>query len=103
MRVLIRETMKTVGVNIYGTDGKPHTEEYFEKYFSDADGIYPTLPEEREEFGTDAIWTIVTEADFRLLAQHLTVLQKAIDEVQKRLMDGDSIGKYTYNSECFLI
>ena len=25
MKVLIRETLKTIGVNIYGTDGKLHT------------------------------------------------------------------------------
>lgn len=38
MKVLIRETLKTIGVNIYGTDGKLHTREFFEKYFSDVEG-----------------------------------------------------------------
>ena len=42
MKVLIRETLKTIGVNIYGTDGKLHTKEFFEKYFSDVEGAYPT-------------------------------------------------------------
>ena len=34
MKILIREILKTIGVNIYGTDGKLHTREFFEKYVS---------------------------------------------------------------------
>ncbi len=82
MKVLIRETLKTIGVNIYGTDGKLHTREFFEKYFSDTEGAYPILPEEQEEFGTDAQWVIITEADFRILADSLEAIQNAIDGVQ---------------------
>lgn len=103
MKVLIRETLKTIGVNIYGTDGKQHTEEYFEKYFSDTDGAYPILPEEQEEFGTDAQWVIITEADFRILADSLEAIQNAIDCVQGQLEKGDSRAEYTFNADCFLI
>ena len=88
MKVLIRETLKTIGVNIYGTDGKLHTSEFFEKYFSDVEGAYPTLPEEREEFDTEAEWTIITDADFRLLAEDLEAIQDAIDGVQEKLAEG---------------
>ncbi|MDY2864889.1 MAG: hypothetical protein SOT68_11985, partial [Oscillospiraceae bacterium] len=49
-------------LNIYGIDGKLHTGEFFDKYFSDTDGAYLTFSEEREEFQTDAEWTITTEA-----------------------------------------
>lgn len=103
MKVLIRETLKTIGVNIYGTDGKLHTMEFFEKYFSDVEGAYPTLPEEREEFDTEAEWTIITDADFRLLAEDLEAIQDAIDGVQEKLAEGDSRAEYTFNSKCFLI
>lgn len=103
MKVLIRENLRTIGVNIYGTDGKQHTEEYFEKYFSDTDGAYPILPEEQEEFGTDAQWVIITEADFRILADSLEAIQNAIDSVQEKLAEGDSRAEYTFNADCFLI
>lgn len=103
MKVLIRETLQTIGVNIYGTDGKLHTSEFFEKYFSDVEGAYPTLPEEREEFDTEAEWTIITEADFRLLAEDLEAIQDAIDSVQEKLAEGDSRAEYTFNTDCFLI
>ena len=81
MKVLIREKLQTKEINIYGTDGKLHTEEFFEKYFSDTGGAYPTLPYEREEFQTDAEWTIISEADFRQLAETIYIIQKAIVDV----------------------
>lgn len=103
MKVLIRETLRTVGVNIYGADGQLHTKEYFEKYFSDTDGAYPTLPEEKEEFETEAEWTIITEADFRHFAENLAHIQNAIDEVQDKIAEGDSKAAYTFGENCFLI
>lgn len=103
MKILIRETMRTVGINIYGTDGRLHTKEYFEKYFSDTDGAYPILPEEQEEFQTEAEWVIITEANFREFAASLETIQNAIDSVQEQLENGDSRGGYTFNAGCFLI
>lgn len=103
MKILIRETMGTVGVNIYGTDGRLHTKEYFEKYFGDTDGAYPILPEEQEEFKTEAEWVIITEADFRGFAASLETIQNAIDGVQEKNENGDSIREYTFNADCFLI
>ena len=103
MKILIRENLQTKEINIYGADGKLHTEEFFEKYFSDTDGAYPTFPEEREEFETDAEWTIITEADFRQLAQTISVIQKAIDDVNELLIDGDKVEEFIFQSECFLI
>ena len=103
MKILIRENLQTKEINIYGADGKLHTEEFFEKYFSDTGGAYPTLPYEREEFQTDAEWTIITEADFRQLAQTISVIQKAIDDVNELLIDGDKVEEFIFQSECFLI
>ena len=103
MKVLIREKFRTREINIYGADGKLHTEEFFEKYFSDTDGAYPTFPEEREEFETDAEWTIITEADFRQLAQTISVIQKAIDDVNELLIGGENAGEFIFQSQCFLI
>ena len=103
MKVLIREKFQTKEINIYGADGKLHTEKKKKKYFSDTDGAYPTFPEEREEFETDAEWTIITEADFRQLAQTISVIQKAIDDVNELLIDGDKVEEFIFQSECFLI
>ena len=103
MKVLIREKLQTKEINIYGTDGKLHTEEFFEKYFSDTGGAYPTLPYEREEFQTDAEWTIISEADFRQLAETIYIIQKAIDDVNELLIGGEYAGEFIFQSECFLI
>ena len=103
MKVLIRDNLQTKEINIYGTDGKLHTEEFFEKYFSDTGGAYLTLPYEREEFQTDAVWTIITEADFLLLSETISVIQKAIDDVNELLIGGENAGEFIFQSECFLI
>ena len=103
MKILIRENLQTKEINIYGADGKLHTEEFFEKYFSDTGGAYPTLPYEREEFQTDAEWTIITEADFLLLAETISVIQKAIDDVNEMLIGGEKVGEFVFQSECYLI
>ena len=103
MKILIREKLQTKEINIYGTDGKLHTEEFFEKYFSDTGGAYPTLPYEREEFQTDAKWTIITEMDFLLLAETISVIQKAIDDVNELLFGGEKVWEFVFQSECYLI
>ena len=103
MKILIRENLQTKEINIYGADGKLHTEEFFEKYFSDTGGAYPILPYEREEFQTDAEWTILTEADFLLLAETISAIQKAIDDVNELLIGGENVGEFIFQSECFLI
>lgn len=103
MKVLIRENLQTIEINIYGADGNQHTEKFFEKYFSDTDGAYPTYPEERDEFQTDAEWTIITEADFRQLEETISVIQKAIDDVNELLIGGENVGEFVFQSECFLI
>ena len=82
---------------------KLHTDEFFDKYFSDTGGAYPTLPYEREEFQTDAEWTIITEGDFRQLAETISVIQKAIDDVNELLIGGEKVGEFVFQSECFLI
>lgn len=103
MKVLIREKFQTKEINIYGADGKLHTVEFFEKYFSDTGGAYPTLPYEREEFQIDAEWTIITESDFRQLAETISDIQKAIDDVNELLIGGEKAGEFIFQSECFLI
>ena len=103
MKVFIRENLQTKEINIYGTDGKLHTGDFFDKYFSDTGGAYPILPYEREEFQTDAEWTIITEADFRQLANTISVIQKAIDDVNELLIGGEKVGEFVFQSECYLI
>lgn len=103
MKILIRENLQTKEINIYGADGKLHTEGFFGKYFSDTGGAYPTLPYEREEFQTDAERTIITETDFLLLAETISVIQKAIDDVNELLIDGEKFEEFIFQLECFLI
>ena len=103
MKFLIRENLQTKEIYIYGAEGKLHTEEFFDKYFSDTSGAYPTLSDEREEFQTDAEWTIIIEADFLLLAETISVIQKAIDDVNELLIGGEKVGEFVFQSECFLI
>lgn len=103
MKVLIRETLRTVDVNIYGTDGRQCTKEYFESYFSDVDGAYPTLEAEKEEFSTDAEWVIITERDFREFADFIEEIQMTIDLVEKKLETGENKSDYIFQKKCFLI
>lgn len=103
MKILIKETRKTVGVNIYGIDGNPQTKEFFEKYFTDVEGVYATPEEERKEFDTAAEWTIEKEEDFLLLANIIEDLQRSIDEVQKRLIEGAAVSEYTFDNHCYIV
>ena len=96
MKVLIRENLQTKEINIYVTDGKLHTEDFFEKYFPDTSGAYPTLPYEREEFQTDAEWTIITESDFLQLAETISFIQKAIDDVNELLIGGEKFEEFIF-------
>ena len=68
--------------------------DFFEKYFCDTDGAYPTLPEEQEEFETEAEWTIITEADFKHFAENLAHIQNAIDGVQEKLENSPNYIEY---------
>lgn len=103
MKVLIKETRKAVGVNIYGIDGSVRTREFFEKYFADVVGVYATSKEEKEEYKTDAEWTIESKEDFDLLANVINDLQNSIDEVQKQLLSGASVSDYTFDSVSFIV
>ena len=49
------------------------------------------------------MWTIITEADFLLLAETISVIQKAIDDVNELLIGGENAGEFVFQSECFLI
>ncbi|MGN0553744.1 MAG: hypothetical protein ACI4I1_10190 [Oscillospiraceae bacterium] len=103
MRVLVKESHKTVSIRIYGLDGEERTKEFFEKYFTDVVGVYETPDEERESYESDAVWTIEKHADFSFFAQMLGVIQKSIDEIGKQLDKGANIQEYTFNDGCFVI
>ena len=46
---------------------------------------------------------IITEGDFRQLAETISVIQKAIDDVNELLIGGEKVGEFVFQSECYLI
>lgn len=103
MRVLIRDMFKTVGINIYGLDGNEHTDEFFEKYLSRSERIHRTPDDERELYQSDAEWTIESIEDFNEFKRSIYGIQRAIDEIRTKLIDGDNIENYTFSGECYLV
>ncbi len=75
MKIFVREYCRDVTVRIYGIDGDEHTKEFFEKYFSDVKGIYETTDEKREDYNTEAVYTIVKADYYNFLAQQIESIQ----------------------------
>lgn len=87
MKILVRETGKTVDIEIHGVNESECTYAFFLEHFSDAEGIYETPDEEREMFSTDAEWTIDSGSVFDELAEVLSEYRKCIDEIRTQLID----------------
>ena len=91
MRTLIKETGKTVNFRIYGVDGTEKTAEYFRRYLETDNIVYPTTDEERAEYDTDAVYTIVPYETFRKLADSIEKIQFGIDSYAERALDVDVV------------
>ncbi len=103
MKIFVREYCRDVTVRIYGIDGDEHTKEFFEKYFSDVKGIYETTDEEREDYNTEAVYTIVKADYYNFLAQQIESIQKGIDEVAEAKFRNEAEADYTFENCCYIV
>lgn len=103
MKVFIKECCRDVIVRIYGTDGDEHTQEFFERYFKNVEGVYETTEEEHKEYNSEAAFTITKSDYYDFLAQQLENIQKGIDEVAEALARGSDIEQYIFDGCCYVI
>lgn len=103
MKIFVREYCRDVTVRIYGIDGDEHTKEFFKKYFSDVKGIYETTDEEREDYNTEAVYTIVKADYYNFLAQQIESIQKGIDEVAEAKFRNETAADYTFENCCYIV
>lgn len=103
MKIFVREYCRDVTVRIYGIDGDEHTKEFFKKYFSDVKGIYETTDEEREDYNTEAVYTIVKADYYNFLAQQIESIQKGIDEVAEAKFRNETEVDYTFDNCCYIV
>ncbi len=103
MKVFIKEYCRDVAIRIYGTDGDERTQEFFERYFKNVEGVYETTEEEHTEYHSDALYTITKADYYNFLAQQLENIQRGIDEVAEALARGATIEQYIFNGCCYVI
>lgn len=103
MKVFIREYCRDVTVRIYGIDGEERTREFFEKYFSDVDGVYETTEKEHTEYRSEAVYTIEKADHYNFFAQQVDNIQRGIDNVAEALIQGGDIRDYTFNGCCYTV
>lgn len=102
MKVFIREYCRDVTVRIYGIDGEERTKEFFERYFEETIGVYETTDEEREQFGSEAEFTIDKADDYNYFAGKISSIQQAIDDIADSIINGAEIDRYV-DSVCYAI
>lgn len=103
MKVFVREYCRDVTVRIYGIDGEERTKEFFRKYFSEVDGVYETTDEEREDYSSEAVYTITKAEYYNFLAQHIDNIQKGIDEIAEAEFRRETSQDYTFDNCCYVI
>lgn len=103
MKVFIREYCRDVTVRIYGVDGEERTREFFEKYFSEVDGVYETTEEEHTKYCSEAEFTIERAEHYNFFAQQIDNIQRGIDDVAEALMRGEDIHSYAFDGYCYTI
>lgn len=103
MKVFVREYCRDVTVRIYGIDGEERTKEFFQKYFADVTGIYETTDEEKENYNSEAVYTITKADYYNFLAQHIDNIQKGIDEIAEAEFRKETAQDYTFENCCYVI
>lgn len=103
MKVFVREYCRDVTVRIYGIDGEERTKEFFKKYFADVEGVYGTTDEEREDYNSEAVYTITKAEYYNFLAQHIDNIQKGIDEIAEAEFRRETSQDYTFENCCYVI
>lgn len=103
MKVFIKEYCRDVIVRIYGIDGEERTKEYFEKYFENVEGVYPTTDEEKESYNSEAVYTITKAEYYNFFAQQIDNIQKGIDEIAEAKYRDETVSDYTFDTVCYVI
>lgn len=104
MKLFVQEYHRDAEVYVYGIDGDDHTEDFFDKYFSDCKEIRRTTAREKGKFGSNAPYLIRTIGEYELLANTLTVIQSALDAVADAIDSGYSTADdFRFDEQCFII
>ena len=82
---------------------RSHTQDFFERYFKNVEGVYETTEEERTEYNSEAVFTITKSDYYNFLAQQLENIQRGIDEVAKALAGGAAIEQYIFDGCCYVV
>lgn len=103
MKVFIREYCRDVNVRIYGVDGEERTKEFFQKYLSDAEGIYETTDEEKEDYLSEAVYTITKGEYYDCLAQEIDNIQKGLDDIAEAEFRDETEADYVFEEESYVV
>ena len=103
MKVFIREYCRDVNVRLYGIDGEERTKEFFQKYLSVAEGVYETTDEEKEDYFSEAVYTITNGAYFDCLAQEIDNIQKGIDDIAEAEFRDETVEDYIFDDELYVV
>lgn len=75
----------------------------FKKYFADVEGVYETTDAEREDYNSEAVYTITKAEYYNFLAQHIDNIQKGIDEIAEAEFRRETSQDYTFENCCYVI
>ena len=103
MKVFIKEYCRDVTVRIYGIDGEERTKDYFDKYFYNVNGVDIVNKKEREEYHSEAEYSIEKAEYFQFLAQHIEEIQNTIDIAALAIIDGRSEEEFIVDNACYLV
>ncbi len=103
MKVFVREYCRDVTVRIYGIDGEERTKEFFRKYFSEVDGVYETTDEEREDYNSEAVYTITKQIIITFSHSISSISKRALTKLPRRNFAGKPPQDYTFENCCYVI
>ena len=103
MKVLVRETEKTVVFRIYGINGRECTREFFRTFFNEADGVHESTTEEKVMYGKDIVYSIETQEFCDLFKSQIDRIQYAIDELSLAIINGYTEEEFRFESDYYAL
>ncbi len=104
MKVLILEEKRDLHFRIYGIDGEQRTEEFFKAVFGEKMScIYPTTDAEREEYHSEAKYTLTCRAAYDKLCEYVTELQETLDLIADAIINGDEKEEYEFEYAQYIV
>lgn len=109
MEAYIVDENRVVNVYLYGIDGEERTEEFFDKYLEQVNGITKILDEYRMRMKLQrtVVYAISRGADYSLLVHTFSKLQTAIDAIADEFVYAEDeqrvIEKYTIDNCNYII